>query len=354
MSRFSPVDLSAYPVADILEALDFESYLARDRADLTTRWEARRLANASLPPLSAIMLESDPSSCILQASAYRETLLRARVNDALRSLTLAGAQGRALDHIGVTYYRTPRLVTTPATATTPATMEGDELYRQRLALAPESWSIAGPVGAYLFHAVSASADVLDVAVYSEDEGVALAPRVRVVVLSRSGDGTAPAALLATVQAALRRSDLRPIGDLVTVESAVPAAFDLTVNLRIRSGASEQMAIAAAEARLRRYCAGATRWMGDGLEGPVWLIGRTFRVESLAGVAMGGDPNILEADVVGADINPPAAGYNAAALAGVGTPAFQPLAAAVTVHLFTAPRLVNLTLAASVETMGWAT
>ncbi len=74
---------------------------------------------------------------MLQVGSYREMLLRARVNDAIRSLLLAGASGRALDHIGITYYRAPRLIVTAATLTTPAVYEDDETYRQRLAIAPE-------------------------------------------------------------------------------------------------------------------------------------------------------------------------------------------------------------------------
>jgi len=342
MSRFTPIDLSAYPVSDVLEVLSYETYLARDRADLAARWAARRLRNPALPAFDTILLESDPASVVLEVGSYRELLLRARVNDALRSLTLAGALGPALDHIGITYYRTPRL-----------TGEGDEVYRQRLAIAPESWSVAGPVGAYVFWGLSASADVLDIAVYSEDEGVCLAPRVRVVVLAKPNvDEDAIEAMRLAVLAALRRADIRPLADLVTVEVATALPFDLAVTLKVRSGVSASVVKAAAEARLIAYCNGRMRWAGEGETGPVWLIGRTFTVESLAGVAMGGDANVLEADVIGADINAPDAGYTEAALAGVGLDGFVPLAAPVTAHLFRAPLLGTLTVTATVAPVGW--
>jgi phage-related baseplate assembly protein len=342
MSRFSPIDLAAYPVADVLEVLSFEAYLARDRADLQARWETRRAVNAELPVFDALFLDSDPSSVVLQVGSYRELLLRARINDAIRSLTLAGALGRALDHIGVTYYRTPRRLD-----------EDDETYRQRLAIAPESWSTAGPVGAYVFWALSASADLLDVAVYSEDEGVCLAPRVRVVTWPKAGvEPAAEAAMRDAVLAALRRPDRRPLADLVTVEAATALPFNLTVTLKVRSGVSSGMVIDQARSRLENYMTGRLRWAGDGETGPVWLIGRTFTVESLAGVAMGGDPNILEADVLGGDINAPAAGYTEAALAGVGTATFVALSDAVTAHLFRAPKLGVLTVNATVASQGW--
>lgn len=342
MSRYSPVDLSIYPVSDVLEVLAFETYLARDRAELLSRWEARRASRPDLPAFDALFLESDPSSVVLEVGSYREMLLRSRVNDALRSLTLAGALGRALDHIGVTYYRTIR-----------RDGEDDETYRQRLALAPESWSTAGPVGAYVFWGLSASPDVLDLAPYSEDEGVCLAPRIRVAVLPRAGlDAAARENTMAAVLAALRRADIRPMGDLVTVELAEALPFDLSVTLRLRHGADAAMVIERARQRLTNYCKGRLRWAGEDVTGPVWLIGRTFYTESLAGVAMGGDPNIIEVDVAGGDINAPDAGYTEAALAGVGTDGFVPLADPVTAHLFRAPLVGNVTVTATIAPIGW--
>ncbi|BCB18059.1 baseplate J/gp47 family protein [Bosea sp. ANAM02] len=356
MTRFTPVDLSLYPISDVVEALDFESYLARDRATFTERWELRRLADPSLPPVDTLLLESDPSSVVLEVGSYRETLLRGRINDRIRALTLAGALGRALDHIGVTYYRTPRREIVPAVGATPAVMEDDETYRQRLALAPESWSTAGPVGAYLFWALSASGDVLDVAAYSEDEGVCLAPRIRVVILPRDGlSGPEKTALVATVKEALSRVRLRPLGDLVTVELATDLPFNVVANLKIRQGASADIVKAQAERRIRQYCSGRLRWIGDDIEGPVWLIGRRLRQGTIAAAALGTDANVVEVSLTApvGDVNPPPAGYTEAALADVGAPGFVPLADAVTAHLFKAPRLGTVTVTHEVVAESWS-
>lgn len=356
MTRFTPVDLSLYPISDVIEALDFESYLARDRATFTERWEARRQADPSLPPVDVLMLESDPSSVVLEVGAYREALLRGRINDRVRTLTLAGALDRALDHIGVTYYRTPRREIVPASGATPAVMEDDETYRQRLALAPESWSTAGPVGAYLFWALSASGDVLDVAAYSEDEGVCLAPRIRVVILPRDGlTGPERTALVATVKDALSRIRLRPLGDLVTVELAADLPFNVTANLKIRQGASANIVMAEAEKRIRQYCSGRLRWIGDDIEGPVWLIGRRLRQGTIAAAALGTDANVVEVELSEplGDINPPDPAYTEAALADVGAPDFEPLPEAVTAHLFTAPRLGTVTVTYEIVAESWS-
>jgi len=348
MSRYAAIDLAQYPVADVLETVTFEKHLARDLAEFARRWATRIDADQTLPPIDAIVLESDPSRVVIEVGATREMILRARVNNALRSLTLAGATGRALDHIGATYYRTPRL-----------TGEVDDVYRARLAIAPESWSIAGPDGAYLFHALSASSDIGDVAIYSEDEGVARAPHVRVVILPRAGsagemsDGRATPALCATVEAALRRSDLRPLGDLVTVESADVIPFDVVCALTVRPGVSAADVAAQARTRLAGWTAGRTRWVGDQTVGPVWLIGREITEETLAAIARAGDGNIITVDVtVIGGTNTAPAGYRDA-LAKVGRGDFAVLPPELTAHLFRAPRIRTITVTATPATTGWS-
>ncbi|XHF77136.1 hypothetical protein R3J27_08275 [Xylella fastidiosa subsp. multiplex] len=37
----------------------------------------------------------------------------------------------------------------------PPTMESDAAFRRRIVLAPEGYSVAGPEGAYIYHAISA-------------------------------------------------------------------------------------------------------------------------------------------------------------------------------------------------------
>lgn len=353
--RFSAIDLSAYALPDILEVLAVETYLARDKDLFVAAWDAIR---GDRPPIDTLALEHEPVTAQLRVAAELERMLRGHVNDRIKQITLAGARGVMLDHLAMTYFGgLTRRTITPADALTgaAAVMEDDETFRARIALSPESWSTCGPEGAYLFWALSASGDVLDVSAYSEDEGVCLAPRIRIVILSRLGDGTASPALLATVSERLSRRDIRPMGDLVTVESAVPLGFDVSIRLRIRAGASGTLVAAAAEARVRAYCNGLLRWAGDGVTGPVWLIGRKMLRDTIAGRAYGNDPNIVEVIVEGpaSDVNPAHAGYTGAALAGVGTDGFTPLDAAITAHLFRAPRLGALSVATEVAVFGGA-
>lgn len=345
MSRFSDIDLAGYPLPDILEVLTVETYLGRNKTLFTAAWDAIR---GEQPAIDTLELEHEPVTAQLRVAAELERMLRGHVNDRVKQVTLAGARAAMLDHLAMTYFGgLTRRVITPADSLTgaAAVMEDDETFRQRIALSPESWSTCGPEGAYLFWALTASGDVLDVAAWSEDEGVCLAPRIRIVVLSRLGTGTASAELRGLVQTTLNRREIRPMGDLVTVESATPLAYDVAVTLRIRSGASAALVTAEAEKRIRAYCEGMTRWIGDDLEGPVNLVGRRILRDTIAGRAYGDDPNIVEVIVTApvADINAAHAGYTAGALADVGQPDFEPLPAEVTAHLFIAPRLGTLTV-----------
>ena len=340
--RHTAIDLSLYAPPDALDALDYETLLAARKAAFMAAYIRSNPTEAEIAEMQAILdYEYEPLVTLLQQDAYGDLVAIARVNDKVRAVLLATAFGTTLDHIGITYYRTPRLID-----------EKDDVYRQRLALAPEAWSTCGPDGAYLFYALSASPNILDAAVYSEDEGVCRAPHVRVVILSNSPDGWASDGLCAAVQAELRRADRIPLGDLVTVESAVPLPFDVYCRIVVKPGVSQAVVADQVRARLISWASGRLRWIGDETVGPVWLIGRNFTDQSLAAVARGGDGNIIDLSItIIGETNGAHEGYRPA-LTAVGSASFDTLAPELTIHLFRAPRLGAITIETEVATGGW--
>lgn len=238
---YSAIDLSLLSPPDVVETLDFEVILAAMKADLSSR----------APDLAAVLvLESEPVVKLLEVCAYREVLIRARVNDAARACYLATATGADLDNLAA-FYGVARLVITPADpgAIPPlaAVMESDADLRRRAQLAPEGFSAAGPVGAYVFHALSADADVLDASAVSETPGA-----VRVTILSRTGTGAAPAPLVATVLAALSAEDVRPLCDTVGVQSAAIVSYAITAQIFCLPGPDRSVVLAAARAAAQDY------------------------------------------------------------------------------------------------------
>lgn len=224
MSRFGTIDLSRLPPPDVVERLDFETILGAMKAALLAR----------APDLAPVLaLESEPAVKILEVCAYRELLLRARINDAARAVMLATATGADLDHLAA-LFGVGRFVLDPgdpdAAPPVPPTYESDGDLRYRAQLAIEGFSVAGPVGAYTYHAFAASPLVRDVAVSSPTPGT-----VQVTILSGEEPGTASPALILNVEAALSADDVRPLCDSVVVQSATILPYAIAAELETDQG-----------------------------------------------------------------------------------------------------------------------
>lgn len=242
---FTAVDLSQLPFPDAVDALDFETILTAMLADLRAR-----------DPLFSALVESDPAFKIMEVCAYRELLLRQRVNEAVKAVTLAYAEQADLEQIAARYdvQRLQLVAENPATTpATPAVYEDDDSLRRRVQLSFEGFSTAGPEGAYVFHALGADADVLDVAVASPAPGV-----VSVAVLSRQGNGTPSPALLAAVDATLSAQDVRPLTDNVEVVPGNIIDYSVTASLVLFDGPDATVVIDAARAAMQAYASASHR------------------------------------------------------------------------------------------------
>ncbi len=105
-------------------------------------------------------------------------------------------------------------------------LETDDALRQRVFEAPESFSCAGPAGAYAFFAKSINSSIVDVAVSSPEPGV-----VQVVPLL-TGGGIPGEELLEEVGAALSADDVRPLTDNVLVTAPEVVSYDITATYYI--------------------------------------------------------------------------------------------------------------------------
>lgn len=219
---FADITLEALPKPAIVEALDVETIIAERKARLI------ELHPACAPVLA---LESEPLTKLVEAGAYRELMLRQRYNEEALALTLAFAVGLDLDHIGLTYYQEPRLVITPAVGATPAVLETDAAYRRRLQLKPASWSTAGPRDAYLFHTLSAHADVLDAGISTPFPGATV-----VAVMGRAADGRPTDAALAAVTERLNDMEVRPLCERVIVQPVTVSLYAAHVRIWTYPGA----------------------------------------------------------------------------------------------------------------------
>lgn len=240
------IDISQLPQPDVIESSEFEQiFNERKTALLVSLPEDLRE-----PVARVLQLESEPLTKLLQESAYRELLLRQRVNEAARACMVAFSRGADLDQLGANN-NVPRLIIQAADETAippiPAIYESDSDFRMRIPQAFEGLSVAGPVGAYIFHARSASGQVADASAISPEPAC-----VTVSVLSREGNGTAPAELLTIVDKALNDENVRPVADRVTVQSVEIVDYSINATLYLFPTPESEPIEAAARERIARY------------------------------------------------------------------------------------------------------
>lgn len=207
-----------------------------------------------LDPIYDALVESDPVFKQGEALTYQTTLLLQRVNDAVRAVLLASALGADLDQLGAGFNVT-RLLISPAepNAVPPVEplFESDEAFRARIQLSWSQLNTAGARNAYRFHAKSADPDVLDAEAYGPETHGRLG-EVDTYILSRTGNGIAPQALVDKVSAVLSEDETRPLTDFVTVRSATLSLFDVIAELDIPEGPDAQTVLDNAKVALTDY------------------------------------------------------------------------------------------------------
>lgn len=228
----STITLSQLPQPDVIEALDFETILSERKAYCVSLYPAEQQAAIA----ATLDLESEPITKLLQENAYRELILRQRINEAAVANMLAWAKGADLDNLAANW-NVQRLTMQPgdptATPPVPEIQEDDAALSLRALMAWDGLSVAGPTGAYEYFALSADGKVADAKGSSPSPAQAL-----VTILSTEGNGTADATLVAKVTAALNGENVRPVADRLTVQSASIINYTINAQLHIDSQGAE--------------------------------------------------------------------------------------------------------------------
>ena len=280
----STITLSQLPQPDVIEVLDFETILAERKAYFVSLYPADQQAAID----ATLALESEPITKLLQENAYRELILRQRINDAAVANMLAWAKGSDLDNL-VANWKVQRLIIQPgddtATPPVPEIKEDDEALILRALMAWDGLSVAGPTGAYEYFALSADGKVADAKGSSPAPAEAL-----VTILSTEGDGTADATLLASVTQALSHEDKRPVADRLTVQSAGIIHYTIAAKLHIDSqGAEVDVILQAARDQLAAFINPRRR---IGVEVPRSAIDAALHVQGVRKVELTGWVDII--------------------------------------------------------------
>lgn len=241
MSLMTAADLLRLPKPQVIEALNFEALLldrtlqlnslaptlfdtSRDpafvKADLITDntgtyWRVELPADAGLMFLH---LESDPVTKQTEIAAYRELLIRQRINDALAANLLALSTGSDLDHLAA-FYGVKRL-----------TGESDEAFRVRVQLSIRGWS-PGTAEYYEFQVRSVSNQIRDVKVSMPDrDQIDQKGWIYITVMQTGNDGQADVDLLAAIRQHVNNPAIRLINDTLVVQSATLVPVDLVATV----------------------------------------------------------------------------------------------------------------------------
>jgi phage-related baseplate assembly protein len=226
------LDMSRLPPPNVIEPLDYEILRTAFIDKFVPLIEAALGIDYNVDGL-----ETDPAIIIGEAMSYLRLLDRARVNDAARAVLLPFALNADLDNLG-SFFGVDRF---PG--------EDDTSFRFRIGAAPDAYAAAGPVGAYVFHATTASPLLVkDVGVRSPTPGAVL-----VSILSKEpGNGAPSFDLLQTVRARLERKDIKPLTVALTVQAASITAIDVTLTLLIPTGPDPNIIRLNAEKAVRAY------------------------------------------------------------------------------------------------------
>ncbi len=157
------------------------------------------------PSYENLLLESDPVNKLLEVYAYKNVLFKSEVNEKLKQCMLRYSTGSNLDNIAAN------------SVTIRLPNESDESFRYRASIAPEGFTCAGPKGAYEYHALNISNDVMHATVLAHTPAQGY---VTVVLLSYSNNGEASEELRDIVWNHLDDEKVRPLCDTVHVEKAV--------------------------------------------------------------------------------------------------------------------------------------
>ncbi|WP_264711332.1 baseplate assembly protein [Wolbachia endosymbiont (group B) of Aporia crataegi] len=175
---------------NIVEKLSYEEIFSRMKEELVRRDET-----------FSGLVESDPAMKVLEVAAWRELLLRQRINEAVKGNLLKFATGEDLDNLAE-FYGVER-----------EKEEEDERFRKRVKAKIAGWSTGGSKEYYKYHALSADSRVKDALVESPIPG-----KVQISILSTqlSTTGIASEELLEIVKKQVTRDDIRVLTDTVTV------------------------------------------------------------------------------------------------------------------------------------------
>lgn len=250
-NRYSVIDVTRLGVMNVIVPSDAEEILARRMGSFKANWLQRD------PPMGAAYdvegLEFDPAKITMEVGTSYQVNIEARINAAARGTSLAFATGADLDGIATRYPGgVPRLNKGLPNE------ETDDRYRWRIWLAANAFSTAGAEEAYVFHAMTAVAELKHVTatVQRTIEG----PTVIVTCLLEGSNPIPSTEQLLTVRKALHQPGVKPLTDIISVMEPIVVDTAYDADVWLRPGPDASLVLDALHASLDEHLA-ASNWLG---------------------------------------------------------------------------------------------
>ncbi|SUQ18050.1 baseplate assembly protein [Yersinia pseudotuberculosis] len=241
------VSYSEAPIIDYLGELVGVTRLPAQPAVCTLRWQldAPQSQDAFIPMFTGVSNDEDT---VIFTTDYDVTIaagtLYADVTATCRDVGKVG-NGFNAGQVSKPGRSLPAGVTVANISTTSGgdAEESTEQLRERIKLAPESFSNAGSYGAYQFHVRSVHPSIISVAVLGPDEGL---PPGHVELYLQTLEGTPSHELLALVQAKVSSERKRPLTDRVTTKAPITIDWQLRAKLTLYTTADTETTLALAK------------------------------------------------------------------------------------------------------------
>ncbi len=286
------IDLSQLEKPEVIEPLNVETIFKEALNGFQAHLNNNQIFNA--------LLASDPAIKLMEYWAYREFLLRARINDVFAQTLLAYARGEALDHKAAAW-NTSRGVISYNEKGEPEKWQSDDDLRKIVQMAPEGISTAGSRMSYVFHGLNLGRLTKALEVTKPDENTitithhlnpqddsylqairdvnAVCPKieevegaerltdcgcgayinsdyaaghVHVAALSYANDGRLTDESLEALERHLSKEFIRPLTDKVTVMQGKNKEYQIKATVELMAGVDPQMVKQEAEKSLAAF------------------------------------------------------------------------------------------------------
>jgi phage-related baseplate assembly protein len=263
LPRYSVIDPARLGRMIVLETLDSEATLRDRMLRLKAIWSTRD------PPAGAQYdvenLEFDPLKINQEVNTFCELLLRDRVNEAARAVTLAYAISTDLDAIASRYPGgVPRL-----------TGESDDHYRRRIWASPNPLSPHGVAESYAFWGLTALGGIMrDVTATKTRRSLRDDPIIVITCMKEGANPVPTPSELIEVRRYIIDEKRAGATDVISIRGPIVRDINYTLGLWLYPGPDAQATIAAVQASLAALVE-KQRWLGydhmiDAIRGAVML------------------------------------------------------------------------------------